>query len=173
MFRRAQQGVGYLAQEASVFRKLSVEDNIRSVLEMTRKPKDYQREKTESLIQEFNLQKIRKSLGIQLSGGERRRTEIARALALDPKFILLDEPFAGVDPIAVEDIQHIVAHLKDRNIGILITDHNVHETLSITDRAYLLFEGNILKAGTAQELADDPEVRRVYLGSNFVLHPKV
>lgn len=169
VFKRAQRGIGYLAQEASVFRKLSVEDNIKSVLEMTDFPKDYQREKVESLIKEFGLQKIRKSLGIQLSGGERRRTEIARALALDPKFILLDEPFAGVDPIAVEDIQNIVAHLKDRNIGILITDHNVHETLSITDRAYLLFEGDILKAGTAQELADDERVRKLYLGKNFEL----
>jgi lipopolysaccharide export system ATP-binding protein len=139
------------------------------VLEMTNFPKDYQREKVESLINEFSLGKIRKSLGIQLSGGERRRTEIARALALDPKFILLDEPFAGVDPIAVEDIQNIVAHLKDRNIGILITDHNVHETLTITDRAYLLFEGDILKSGTAQELADDEQVRKVYLGKNFEL----
>ena len=172
VYRRAQRGVGYLAQEASVFRKLSVEDNIRAVLEMTKFPKQYQREKTESLLEEFGLQHIRKSLGIQLSGGERRRTEIARALALNPKFILLDEPFAGVDPIAVEDIQRIVAHLKDRNIGILITDHNVHETLSITDRAYLLFDGSILKAGSAQELADDTEVRRVYLGENFVLLPK-
>jgi lipopolysaccharide export system ATP-binding protein len=169
VYRRAQRGIGYLAQEASVFRSLSVEDNIKAVLEMTTFPKDYQREKTESLISEFGLQKIRKSLGIQLSGGERRRTEIARALALDPKFILLDEPFAGVDPIAVEDIQNIVAHLKDRNIGILITDHNVHETLTITDRAYLLFEGDILKSGTAQELADDEQVRKVYLGKNFEL----
>lgn len=169
VYRRAQRGIGYLAQEASIFRKLSVEDNIRAVLEMTKFTKEYQREKVESLLNEFGLQKIRKSLGIQLSGGERRRTEIARALALDPKFILLDEPFAGVDPIAVEDIQNIVAHLKDRNIGILITDHNVHETLTITDRAYLLFEGDILKSGTAQELADDPEVRRVYLGQNFEL----
>lgn len=169
VYKRAQRGIGYLAQEASVFRKLTVEDNIRSVMEMNGYSKQEQREKTESLIEEFSLQKIRKSYGIQLSGGERRRTEIARALAIDPKFILLDEPFAGVDPIAVEDIQQIVAHLKDRNIGILITDHNVHETLSITDRAYLLFEGSILKSGTAQELADDPEVRRVYLGQNFVL----
>jgi len=169
VYRRAQRGIGYLAQEASVFRNLSVEDNLKAVLEMTDRPKDYQREKVESLINEFGLQKIRKSLGIQLSGGERRRTEIARALALDPKFILLDEPFAGVDPIAVEDIQNIVAHLKDRNIGILITDHNVHETLTITDRAYLLFEGDILKAGTAQELADDEQVRRLYLGKNFEL----
>jgi lipopolysaccharide export system ATP-binding protein len=169
VYRRAQRGIGYLAQEASVFRNLSVEDNIKGVLEMTSFSKDYQRDKVESLINEFGLQKIRKSLGIQLSGGERRRTEIARALALDPKFILLDEPFAGVDPIAVEDIQNIVAHLKDRNIGILITDHNVHETLTITDRAYLLFEGDILKAGTAQELADDEQVRRLYLGKNFEL----
>lgn len=169
MYRRAQKGVGYLAQEASVFRKLSVEDNIRAVLEMTKLSKAEQDEKVESLLQEFGLVKIRKSLGIQLSGGERRRTEIARALAIDPKFILLDEPFAGVDPIAVEDIQSIVAKLKDRNIGILVTDHNVHETLSITDRAYLLFEGSILKAGTAQELADDEQVRRVYLGKNFEL----
>lgn len=169
MYRRAQKGVGYLAQEASVFRKLSVEDNIRAVLEMTKLSKAEQDEKVESLLHEFGLVKIRKSLGIQLSGGERRRTEIARALAIDPKFILLDEPFAGVDPIAVEDIQSIVAKLKDRNIGILVTDHNVHETLSITDRAYLLFEGTILKAGTAQELADDEQVRRVYLGKNFEL----
>lgn len=169
VFRRAQRGIGYLAQEASVFRNLSVEDNIRAVLEMTTFTKEYQLAKVESLLTEFGLQKIRKSLGIQLSGGERRRTEIARALALDPKFILLDEPFAGVDPIAVEDIQNIVAHLKDRNIGILITDHNVHETLTITDRAYLLFEGDILKSGTAQELADDEIVRKVYLGKNFEL----
>jgi lipopolysaccharide export system ATP-binding protein len=169
MYRRAQKGVGYLAQEASVFRKLSVEDNIRAVLEMTKLSKAEQDDKVESLLQEFGLVKIRKSLGIQLSGGERRRTEIARALAIDPKFILLDEPFAGVDPIAVEDIQSIVAKLKNRNIGILVTDHNVHETLSITDRAYLLFEGSILKAGTAQELADDEQVRRVYLGKNFEL----
>ena len=169
VYRRAQMGIGYLAQEASVFRKLSVEDNLKAVLEMTTFTKEYQREKVESLLNEFGLQKIRKSLGIQLSGGERRRTEIARALALEPKFILLDEPFAGVDPIAVEDIQSIVAKLKDKNIGILITDHNVHETLSITDRAYLLFEGEILKAGTAEELAEDPEVRKVYLGQNFEL----
>ena len=167
VYRRAQRGIGYLAQEASVFRQLSVEDNIRAVLEMTTFSKEYQAEKTESLLNEFGLQKIRKSLGIQLSGGERRRTEIARALALDPKFILLDEPFAGVDPIAVEDIQTIVAHLKDRNIGILITDHNVHETLTITDRAYLLYDGDILKSGTAQELADDEQVRKLYLGQNF------
>jgi lipopolysaccharide export system ATP-binding protein len=169
VFRRAQRGIGYLAQEASVFRQLSVEDNIRAVLEMTKFSKEYQAEKVESLLNEFGLQKIRKSLGIQLSGGERRRTEIARALALDPKFILLDEPFAGVDPIAVEDIQTIVAHLKDRNIGILITDHNVHETLTITDRAYLLYDGDILKAGTAEELADDEQVRKLYLGQNFEL----
>jgi len=169
VYRRAQRGIGYLAQEASVFRNLSVEDNLKAVLEMTSFTKEYQREKVESLLDEFGLQKIRKSLGIQLSGGERRRTEIARALALEPKFILLDEPFAGVDPIAVEDIQTIVAKLKDKNIGILITDHNVHETLTITDRAYLLFEGDILKAGTAEELAEDPEVRKVYLGQNFEL----
>jgi lipopolysaccharide export system ATP-binding protein len=169
VYKRAQLGIGYLAQEASVFRQLSVEDNLRGVLEMTTFTKEYQRDKVESLLNEFGLQRIRKSLGIQLSGGERRRTEIARALALEPKFILLDEPFAGVDPIAVEDIQSIVSKLKDKNIGILITDHNVHETLTITDRAYLLFEGEILKAGTAQELADDPEVRKVYLGQNFEL----
>jgi lipopolysaccharide export system ATP-binding protein len=169
VYRRAQKGIGYLAQEASVFRRLSVEDNIRAVLEMTNLPKEEQRERTESLLNEFGLLKIRKSLGIQLSGGERRRTEIARALALKPNFILLDEPFAGVDPIAVEDIQEIVGRLRAKNIGILITDHNVHETLSITDRAYLLFEGEILKAGTAKELADDEQVRRVYLGKNFEL----
>ncbi len=169
VYRRAQKGIGYLAQEASVFRRLSVEDNIRAVLEMTKLSKEEQKFRVESLINEFGLQKIRKSLGIQLSGGERRRTEIARALALKPHFILLDEPFAGVDPIAVEDIQEIVAKLKDKNIGILITDHNVHETLSITDRAYLLFEGEILKAGTAKELAEDEQVRRVYLGKNFEL----
>jgi len=169
MYKRAQRGIGYLAQEASVFRKLSVEDNIRSVLEMTSQPKSVQDEKTESLLNEFGLQRIRKSRGDLLSGGERRRTEIARALAVDPKFILLDEPFAGVDPIAVEDIQSIVAKLKEKNIGILITDHNVHETLTITDRAYLLFEGKILKEGTAQELADDEQVRKVYLGQNFEL----
>ena len=169
VYRRAQKGIGYLAQEASVFRKLSIEDNIRAVLEMTDYTKQYQKEKLESLISEFGLQHIRKSKGVQLSGGERRRTEIARALAIDPKFILLDEPFAGVDPIAVEDIQQIVMKLKDKNIGVLITDHNVHETLSITDRSYLLFEGSILKAGTAQELADDEVVRRVYLGQNFEL----
>lgn len=169
VYKRAQKGIGYLAQEASVFRKLSVEDNIRAVLEMTKLSKNDQKERVESLLEEFGLTHIRKSLGIQLSGGERRRTEIARALAINPKFILLDEPFAGVDPIAVRDIQEIVAKLKFKNIGILITDHNVHETLSITDRAYLLFEGNILKAGTAEELADDPEVRRVYLGDDFEL----
>jgi len=169
VYRRAQRGIGYLAQEASIFRNLSVEDNLRAVLEMTSFTKEYQKDKVELLLNEFGLQKIRKSMGIQLSGGERRRTEIARALALEPKFILLDGPFAGVDPIAVEDIQTIVAKLKDKNIGILITDHNVHETLSITDRAYLLFEGDILKDGTAQELADDPEVRKVYLGESFEL----
>jgi len=169
VYRRAQKGIGYLSQEASVFRRLSVEDNIRAILEMTKMPKEEQRAKTESLINEFGLQKIRKNLGIQLSGGERRRTEIARALALKPNFILLDEPFAGVDPIAVEDIQSIVSKLKDKHIGILITDHNVHETLSITDRAYLLFEGEILKQGTSEELAEDEQVRRVYLGKNFEL----
>lgn len=169
MYKRAQRGIGYLAQEASVFRKLSVEDNIRSVLEMTSLNKTEQDAKTESLLNEFGLQRIRKNRGDLLSGGERRRTEIARALAVDPKFILLDEPFAGVDPIAVEDIQAIVAKLKEKNIGILITDHNVHETLTITDRAYLLFEGKILKEGTAEELAEDEQVRRVYLGQNFEL----
>ncbi len=169
MFKRAQRGIGYLPQEASVFRKLSVEDNLRAVLEMTKFPKNEQKDILETLLSEFGLIKIRKSLGIQLSGGERRRTEIARALAIKPKFILLDEPFAGVDPIAVEDIQNIVAKLKEKNIGILITDHNVHETLSITDRAYLLYDGDILKAGTAHDLASDPEVRRKYLGLNFEL----
>lgn len=169
MYRRAQLGIGYLAQEASVFRKLSVEDNIRAVLEMTRLTPGEQTKKLESLLDEFGLNRIRKNRGDLLSGGERRRTEIARALAVDPKFILLDEPFAGVDPIAVEDIQSIVAHLKHRSIGVLITDHNVHETLTITDRAYLLFEGRILKAGTAEELAADEQVRRVYLGQNFEL----
>jgi lipopolysaccharide export system ATP-binding protein len=173
MYRRAQLGVGYLPQEASVFRKLSVEDNIKAVLEMTKLSKAEQAAKTESLLDEFGLQLVRKNRGDFLSGGERRRTEIARALAVDPKFILLDEPFAGVDPIAVEDIQEIVAQLKRRNIGILITDHNVTETLSITDRAYLLFEGSILKAGTAEELAADEQVRRVYLGKNFELKRKV
>ena len=169
MYKRAQLGIGYLAQEASVFRKLSVEDNILAVLEMTRLSKEEQHKKLESLLDEFGLGRVRTNRGDLLSGGERRRTEIARALAVDPKFILLDEPFAGVDPIAVEDIQNIVSHLKDRNIGVLITDHNVHETLSITDRAYLLYEGKIMKAGTSQELADDPEVRRVYLGQSFEL----
>jgi lipopolysaccharide export system ATP-binding protein len=169
MYRRAKRGIGYLAQEASVFRKLSVEDNIRAVLEFTKFTKAEQKERMEQMLEEFGLTHVRKSLGITLSGGERRRTEIARALAVDPKFILLDEPFAGVDPIAVEDIQEIVAKLKEKNIGILITDHNVHETLSITDRAYLLFEGSILKAGTAEELAADEHVRRVYLGQNFEL----
>lgn len=169
VYKRAQLGIGYLAQEASVFRRMSVEDNIKSVLEMTSFTKEYQREKLESLLDEFGLQRIRKSKGIQLSGGERRRTEIARCLAINPSFILLDEPFAGVDPIAVEDIQEIVYTLKDKNIGILITDHNVHETLSITDRSYLLYDGNILKGGTAEELAADEDVRRVYLGQNFEL----
>jgi lipopolysaccharide export system ATP-binding protein len=169
VYRRAQKGIGYLAQEASVFRKLSVEDNVRAVLEMTDMKKPDREVRVDQLLQEFGLTKIRKSFGYQLSGGERRRTEIARALAIDPKFILLDEPFAGVDPIAVEDIQFIVSKLKEKNIGILITDHNVHETLTITDRAYLLFEGNILKAGTAHDLAEDEQVRRVYLGKNFEL----
>lgn len=169
MYKRAQMGIGYLAQEASVFRKLSVEDNIRAVLEMTLLSKQEQEDKLEQLLDEFSLQHIRKSNGDLLSGGERRRTEIARSLATDPKFILLDEPFAGVDPIAVEDIQSIVSKLKERNIGVLITDHNVHETLSITDRAYLLFEGKLLKSGTAQELAADEQVRKVYLGKNFEL----
>lgn len=169
VYKRAQMGVGYLAQEASVFRKLSVEDNIKAVLQMSDFTKEYQEQRLEEMLNEFSLQKIRKSLGIQLSGGERRRTEIARALSIKPKFILLDEPFAGVDPIAVEDIQDIVRTLKDKNIGILITDHNVQETLSITERAYLLFEGNILKSGTAEELAEDEDVRRVYLGKNFEL----
>lgn len=169
MYKRAQRGVGYLPQEASVFRKLTVEDNIKAVLEMTGRSKAEQKEKLESLLDEFSLHKVRKSLGMVLSGGERRRTEIARALAVDPKFILLDEPFAGVDPIAVEDIQQIVFKLKEKNIGILITDHNVHETLSITDRAYLMFEGKMLKYGSAEELAADEMVRKVYLGQNFVL----
>ncbi|MBN2807278.1 MAG: LPS export ABC transporter ATP-binding protein [Prolixibacteraceae bacterium] len=172
VYRRAQKGIGYLAQEASVFRHLSVEDNIRAVLEMTKLSREEQKEQLEKLISEFGLSNVRKSKGIQLSGGERRRTEIARALAINPKFILLDEPFAGVDPIAVEDIQNIVYHLKDRNIGILITDHNVHETLAITDRSYLLFEGAILKSGTAEELAADQMVRKVYLGQNFILRKK-
>jgi len=170
VYKRAHKGIGYLAQEASVFRQLSIEDNLKAVLEMTKFSKEYQKNKVESLIEEFGLEHIRHSKGYQLSGGERRRTEIARALAIDPKFILLDEPFAGVDPIAVEDIQNIVKTLKDKNIGVLITDHNVHETLSITDRSYLLFEGAILKAGTAEELAADEDVRRVYLGQNFTLH---
>lgn len=169
MYKRAQLGIGYLAQEASVFRQLSVEDNILSVLEFTTLNKKQQRDKLESLIDEFGLTNVRKSKGIQLSGGERRRTEIARALAVNPKFILLDEPFAGVDPIAVEDIQNIVSKLKDKNIGILITDHNVHETLNITDRAYLLFEGSVLRSGTAEDLANDERVRDVYLGKNFEL----
>ncbi|CAN5383669.1 LPS export ABC transporter ATP-binding protein [soil metagenome] len=169
MYKRAQMGIGYLAQEASVFRKLSVEDNIKAVLEMTKLSKEVQRDRLEVLLEEFGLNRVRKSRGDVLSGGERRRTEIARALAVDPKFILLDEPFAGVDPIAVEDIQSIVYKLKAKNIGILITDHNVHETLTITDRSYLLFEGRILKEGTAQELAEDEQVRRVYLGQNFEL----
>jgi lipopolysaccharide export system ATP-binding protein len=169
VYKRARMGIGYLAQEASVFRKLSVEDNILAVLEMSDLSRDEQRERVEVLLTEFGLQRIRRSLGIQLSGGERRRTEIARALALSPNFILLDEPFAGVDPIAVEDIQEIVSKLREKNIGILITDHNVHETLAITDRAYLMFEGTILKAGTATQLAADEQVRKVYLGQNFEL----
>jgi len=169
VYKRAQKGIGYLAQEASVFRKLSVEDNIRAILEMSNLSAEIQRDSLESLLVEFGLEKIRKSKGIQLSGGERRRTEIARALAIKPNFILLDEPFAGVDPIAVEDIQEIVSSLKTKNIGILITDHNVHETLSITDRAYLLFEGSILKSGSSEELANDEKVRKVYLGKNFSL----
>lgn len=169
MYKRAQMGIGYLAQEASVFRKLSVEDNIRAVLEFTKLSKQEQKDKLESLLEEFGLNTVRKSQGIQLSGGERRRTEIARSLAVNPSFILLDEPFAGVDPIAVEDIQKIVSHLKDKNIGVLITDHNVHETLNITDRSYLLFEGKVLKSGTSQELADDEQVRKVYLGEKFEL----
>lgn len=173
MYKRAQLGIGYLAQEASVFRKLSVEENILAVLEMTKMPKGQQKEKMESLLEEFSLTHVRKNLGMVLSGGERRRTEIARALAVDPKFVLLDEPFAGVDPIAVEEIQTIVAKLKTKNIGILITDHNVNETLSITDRAYLMFEGRLLKAGTAEELAADEQVRKVYLGSQFELKRKV
>jgi lipopolysaccharide export system ATP-binding protein len=169
MYKRAQLGVGYLAQEASVFRKMTVEDNLLAVLEMTKMSKQAQKQKCEDLLNEFGLQRVRNNMGGLLSGGERRRTEIARALATNPKFILLDEPFAGVDPIAVEDIQQIVAKLKEKNIGILITDHNVHETLSITDRAYLLFEGKILKQGTSEELAADEQVRKVYLGKNFEL----
>ena len=172
MYKRAQKGIGYLAQEASVFRKLTVEENILAILEMTKLSKSEQKDKLEELIEEFSLTKVRKNQGDLLSGGERRRTEIARALAANPNFILLDEPFAGVDPIAVEEIQIIVSKLKKKNIGILITDHNVQETLSITDRAYLLFEGTILKSGTAEELAADEQVRRVYLGKNFVLRPK-
>jgi lipopolysaccharide export system ATP-binding protein len=169
MYRRAQKGLGYLAQEASVFRKLSVEDNINAVMELSDIPSSERKDRLEQLIDEFSLQKVRKSYGIQLSGGERRRCEIARALAINPKFILLDEPFAGVDPIAVEDIQHIIAKLKRKNIGIIITDHNVHETLAITDRAYLLFEGRILYSGTPEELASNPDARKKYLGSNFDL----
>ncbi len=172
VYRRAQNGIGYLAQEPSVFRKLSVEDNIRAVLEMTNTSREYQRDKLESLISEFRLQKVRKNHGDRLSGGERRRTEIARCLAIDPKFIMLDEPFAGVDPIAVEDIQSIVYKLKEKNIGILITDHNAPETLSITDRAYLLFDGRILFQGTSEELAENPIVREKYLGRNFIFHRK-
>jgi lipopolysaccharide export system ATP-binding protein len=172
MYKRAQMGIGYLPQEASVFRKLSVEDNIKAVLEMTKLTKQEQKNKLEALLDEFNLHHVRKNNGDSLSGGERRRTEIARALAVDPKFILLDEPFAGVDPIAVEDIQTVVARLKYRNIGILITDHNVNETLSICDRAYLLIEGKIFKTGTAEQLADDEQVRRLYLGTNFELKRK-
>lgn len=170
VYKRAQMGVGYLAQEASVFRGLTVEDNLKAVLEMTGYSKEYQRQRVEELLDEFRLQKVRKNKGIQLSGGERRRTEIARAVAINPKFILLDEPFAGVDPIAVEDIQSIVRTLKDKNIGVIITDHNVHETLAITDRTYLLFEGKVLKSGSAEELAADEEVRRVYLGQDFTLN---
>jgi lipopolysaccharide export system ATP-binding protein len=173
MFKRSQKGLGYLAQEASVFRKMSVEDNIMSVMEHTDLTKEQRKERLESLIAEFRLEKVRKSYGIQLSGGERRRCEIARALAIDPKFILLDEPFAGVDPIAVEDIQHIIAKLKTKNIGIVITDHNVHETLAITDRAYLLYDGNILESGTPEQLANNPEVRKRYLGQNFELRKAV
>ncbi len=172
VYKRAQNGIGYLAQEPSVFRKLSVEDNIRAVLEMTNTSREYQKDKLESLISEFRLQKVRKNLGDRLSGGERRRTEIARCLAIDPKFIMLDEPFAGVDPIAVEDIQSIVYKLKEKNIGILITDHNAPETLSITDRAYLLFDGRILFQGSSEELAENPVVREKYLGRNFIFHRK-
>lgn len=173
MYKRAQKGLGYLAQEASVFRKLSVEDNIMSVMEMSGMSRGQRKDRLEQLLDEFSLHKVRKNLGVQLSGGERRRCEIARALAIDPKFILLDEPFAGVDPIAVEDIQHIIAKLKTKNIGIIITDHNVHETLAITDRAYLLYEGSILESGTAETLANNPEVRRKYLGQNFELRKAI
>jgi len=169
MYRRAQLGIGYLPQEASVFRKLSIEDNLYAILEMTKLTKKEQQIKAEKLLDEFGLIQVRKNLGDQLSGGERRRTEIARALATDPKFILLDEPFAGVDPIAVEDIQHVIKKLKEKNIGILITDHNVHETLNITDRAYLLYSGSVIKSGTAEDLANDEQVRKVYLGENFEL----
>jgi len=172
VYRRAQKGIGYLAQEASVFRKMTVEDNIKSVLEMTKFTKEEQKHKLETLITEFNLEQVRKNIGDRLSGGERRRTEIARCLAIEPKFIMLDEPFAGVDPIAVQDIQDIVWKLKDKNIGILITDHNVDETLTITDRAYLLFEGRILFQGTSKELADNPVVREKYLGRDFELKKK-
>jgi lipopolysaccharide export system ATP-binding protein len=173
VYKRARIGIGYLAQEASVFRKMSVEDNMRAVLQMTGQSEEYQKEKLENLITEFGLEKVRKNLGDQLSGGERRRVEIARCLAIDPKFIMLDEPFAGVDPIAVQDIQQIVGKLKHKNIGILITDHNVHETLSITDRAYLLFEGKVLFQGVAEELAAHPVVREKYLGRDFELRRKV
>jgi lipopolysaccharide export system ATP-binding protein len=172
VYMRARLGIGYLAQEASIFRKMTVEDNIRSILEMTKKSPEYQKERLEGLISEFGLTKVRKNLGDQLSGGERRRAEIARCLAIDPKFIMLDEPFAGVDPIAVQDIQSIVARLKNKQIGILITDHNVHETLSICDRAYLLFEGKVLFQGTAEQLADNAIVREKYLGKDFILHRK-
>jgi lipopolysaccharide export system ATP-binding protein len=173
VYKRAQNGIGYLAQEASIFRKMTVEDNIRAVLETTRTTPEYQKEKLENLIAEFGLEKVRKNLGDRLSGGERRRSEIARCLAIDPKFIMLDEPFAGVDPIAVQDIQQIVGKLKHKNIGILITDHNVHETLSITDRAYLLFEGKVLFQGTAEQLAENPVVREKYLGRDFELRKKM
>ena len=173
MYKRARMGIGYLAQEASVFRTLTVEENLMAVLEMSDMPKQEQKAKMESLIEEFSLGHVRRNIGMVLSGGERRRTEIARALAVDPKFVLLDEPFAGVDPIAVEEIQSIVARLKNKNIGILITDHNVNETLSITDRAYLMFEGKLLKAGTSEELAEDEQVRRVYLGKHFELKRKI
>lgn len=173
MYRRARKGIGYLAQEASVFRKLSVEENLMAVLEMTNLSRNEQKERMEALIEEFGLDQVRKNKGVLLSGGERRRTEIARSLAVDPKFVLLDEPFAGVDPIAVEEIQSIIARLKGKNIGVLITDHNVNETLSITDRAYLMFEGKLLKAGTAEELAQDEQVRKVYLGKHFELKKRI